>query len=132
MALSGHKFHWNTASTLTMMPCYWDFEILIESKSSYQQSWAKYLEQNREIQKNWTGKEKSDIYLYMFFDCYCQSCISGRETGHWVIFPPKSEHFLIFPYILRFWVFSHSATCEATCIYTKFAIVDITFHFTCG
>ena len=23
-----------------------------------------------------------DIYFCTFFDCYCQSLISGRETGH--------------------------------------------------
>ena len=46
------------------------------------QSWAKCLEQNREIQWNWTGQEKFDIYFGVFFDCCCQSLISGRETGH--------------------------------------------------
>ena len=46
------------------------------------QSRAKYLEQNREIQRNWSGKEKFDIYFRVFFDCYCQRWISGRKTGH--------------------------------------------------
>ena len=65
------------------------------------QSWAKYLEQNREIQSNWTGQEKFDIYFCLFFDCYCQSLISGGETGHWAMSPPKFKIFLIFPYFLR-------------------------------
>ena len=45
------------------------------------QSWANFF-WIREIQWNWTGQEKFDIYFGMFFDCYCQSLISGRETGH--------------------------------------------------
>ena len=45
-----------------------------------------------------TGQEKKS----MFFDCYYQSLISRRETGHWVMFSPKFEIFLIFSYFLRF------------------------------
>ena len=30
------------------------------------QSWAKYLEQNREIKQNWAGKEKFNIYFCVF------------------------------------------------------------------
>ena len=62
------------------------------------QSWTKYLEQNREIQYNWTGQEKIDISICGFFDCYCQSLISRRGTGHWAMSPPRFEIFLIFPY----------------------------------
>ena len=59
------------------------------------QSWAKYFKQNREIQQNQTGKETFDIYFCVFFDCYCHSLISGRETRH--MSPPEFEIFLIFP-----------------------------------
>ena len=65
------------------------------------QSWAIYLEQNRESSK--TGQEKKS-FISTFacsFGCYCQSLISGKETGHWVMFPPKFEIFLIFPYFVR-------------------------------
>ena len=63
------------------------------------QSWAKYLEKNREIQYNWTGLEKFDIYFCVFSDCYCQSLISGRDAGQMAL--PKFKIFLIFPYFLR-------------------------------
>ena len=53
--------------------------IIINKKLQY---WAKYLKQNREIQKNWTGQVKFDIYFCVFFDCYCQNLISGRDTWH--------------------------------------------------
>ena len=46
------------------------------------QSYAKYLEQIREIQWNWTRQETFDIHFCVFFDCYCQSLIYARETGH--------------------------------------------------
>ena len=39
-----------------------------------------------------------DIYFCVFFDCYCQSLISGRETGHWAMPLPKFDIFLIFPW----------------------------------
>ena len=29
----------------------------------------------------------------MFFDCYCESLISGRETGQWAMSPPKFKIF---------------------------------------
>ena len=48
----------------------------------FRQSWAKYLEQNREIQENWTGQEKFDICFCVLFECYCQSLICWRETGY--------------------------------------------------
>ena len=75
--------------------------VVIQSTHKHLKSWAKYLEQNREIQWNWTGQENSDIYFCVLLDCYCQSLVSGRETGHWAMFPPKFEIFLIFPYFLR-------------------------------
>ena len=36
----------------------------------------------RNISENWAGPENFDIYFSYFFDCYCQSFISGREGGH--------------------------------------------------
>ena len=80
------------------------------------QSWTKYLQQSREIPKNCTGQGKFDINFCMLLDCYCQSSISGRETGHCAMSPPKFEIFLKFPYFLRSLVLSRSATREATCI----------------
>ena len=44
--------------------------------------------------------------------------------------PPKFEIFLIFPYFLRFLVLSRLATWRE--LVQKFAILDITFRFTCG
>ena len=41
----------------------------------FRQSRTKNLEQNREIQWNWTGQESLDIYLCMFFNCHYQSFI---------------------------------------------------------
>ena len=61
--------------------------VTVISKNVYiddLQSYAKYLEQTREIQQNWTGQEKFDIYFCVFFDCCCQTLISERETGHYV------------------------------------------------
>ena len=52
--------------------------------------------------QDWTGQEGFDIYFCVFFDCCCQSSISGRETGHWAMSSPKFEIFLMFPYFLRF------------------------------
>ena len=77
---------------------------------------TKYLEQNREIQQQWTGHEKFDIYFLMFFHSLCQSFISGRGTGYWAMSPPKLEIFLIFPYFLRSLVLSRSATREETLV----------------
>ena len=65
------------------------------------QPWMKYLEQNREIQANCTGQENFDVYFCVFLDYYCQSSISGRETGRWAMSPHKFEIFLTFPYFLR-------------------------------
>ena len=53
------------------------------------------------IQWNWSGQEKFDVYFWVFFDCYCQSLLSGGETGRWAMSPPKFEVSLIFPYLLR-------------------------------
>ena len=45
----------------------------------------------------------------MFLDYYCQSLISGRDTGHWAMSPPKLKICLIFPYFLKFQVLGPSA-----------------------
>ena len=42
------------------------------------QSRTKYLEENKEIQKNWLRLEKLDIYFSVVSDCSYQSLISGR------------------------------------------------------
>ena len=78
------------------------------------QSQTKYFQQYRKIQYNWTGKEKFSIYFCMFFNCYCQSLISSRETGHQDICAPKFENFLVFPNFLKSQVLTHLATLEAT------------------
>ena len=43
------------------------------------------------------GLENFDIYFCLLFHCYCQSFISGRETGHHPMPPTKFDIFLIFP-----------------------------------
>ena len=60
------SFRWKRTESL-----YWNLQSL-----------AKYLQQNREIHQNWAGQEKFHIYFCVVFDCYCQSLISGRKTGH--------------------------------------------------
>ena len=54
-----------------------------------------------------------------FSDCYCQSLISAKKTGRWVISPTKSEIFLIVPNFLSRGLFGNS--------YIKFFILDIAF-----
>ena len=50
-----------------------------------------------------TGPAKKHLIstFACFFTCYCQSLISGRETGHWAMSQPKFEIFLIFSYFLK-------------------------------
>ena len=54
-----------------------------------------------------TGQDKRSLLFTFacFFHCYCQSLISGRETGRWAMFPHKFEILLIFPNLLNFQVF---------------------------
>ena len=59
------------------------------------------LEKSSGAGQDWTGQGGFDIYFCVFFDCCCQSLISGGETGHWAMSPPKFEIFLIFPYFLN-------------------------------
>ena len=79
----------------------WNYEINYFTGILCLQSRKKYLEPIRELQQNWAGKEKFDIYFFVFFDCYCKSLISGRETRHWAMSPLKLEKFPIFPIFLR-------------------------------
>ena len=85
----------------------------------YLQSWVKYLEENREIQWNWRGQEVS-LYIY----------ICSLYSSYIYIFmsPSKFNIFVIFPYFLSLKSFGNSWGNS----YTKFAILDITFRFTCG
>ena len=46
------------------------------------QSWAKYLEQSKNIERNWTRLGNFNICFCLLFEQYCQSFISGRETRH--------------------------------------------------
>ena len=57
--------------------------------------------QSKKIQWNWTRLKNFDIYFRILCDCYCLSSISGGETGHYTIPPPKFEIFVIFPHSLR-------------------------------
>ena len=47
-------------------------------------------------QNIWNKTEKSSKAgqdFCMFFDCHCQSLISGTETGRWPMSPPKFKIF---------------------------------------
>ena len=59
-----------------------DWVKLLPKMYLLRQSRTKYLEQNRKIQQNWTGQEKFYIYIYVFFNYFCQSLNTGRETVH--------------------------------------------------
>ena len=76
---------------------FYSFLVLAQFLSVLQ-SWTGYLGWNGGIQYNWTGQEKFGIYFCVFFDCYWQSLISGKETKHQTV---SKEIFLIFPYFLR-------------------------------
>ena len=49
---------------------FWHHNKLLNNQTAPPRSCSP--EQNRESQKNWAGQEKFDIYLCVFFDCYCQ------------------------------------------------------------
>ena len=70
---------------------------------------------NKIEKSNKTGQDKKSLIstFCVFFDCYWQSLFCGGEAAHWAMSPPLSLK-----------SFSNS--------YTKFAILDITFHFACG
>ena len=61
----------------------------------------KICNQSRKSSKIRHQRKNSDICFCMFFDCYWWSLISGRETGHWAMSPPKFAIFPIFPNFLR-------------------------------
>ena len=89
------------------------------------QTQTKYLKQNREIQQQWTGHEKFDIYFLMFFHSLCQSFISGRGTGHWALGYVSTQtwdfpNISLFPKILSLKSFGNSWGNSCT----KFAILQ--------
>ena len=57
-----------------MYSCSW-----VLSKAKIFTCYLENLEQNREIQLNWTVKEKFDAYLCVLLNCYCQGFISGTK-----------------------------------------------------
>ena len=65
------------------------------------QSWTKYLEQRKEIKQNWLVPETSGICYCAIFDCYYQNFVSGRETRHCALSPPKFGIALIVTNFLR-------------------------------
>ena len=65
----------------------------LKSCDMYLQSWTKYLEQSQEIQQNWTGLQRFNIYFSVSFDCYCQSLISQRRGLLNIMSPPTFEIF---------------------------------------
>ena len=69
-----------------------------------------------------------DIYLCVFFNCYCQSLISGREAGYVSTQIMYFPNISLFPKILSFKSLGNLWGNS----YTKFAILDIKFRFTCG
>ena len=94
------------------------------------QSWAKYLQQNREIQYNWTGRKSLILLLRVFwlllpkFNFWKGVWALGYVSTQIWDFPNIS----LFPKILSLKSFGNSWGNS----YTKFAILDITFHFACG
>ena len=56
--------------------------IAPSEKLRYLQSWAKYLEQSKEIKQNWAGAENFDNCFFVNFDRCYKGFISGRKTGH--------------------------------------------------
>ena len=88
---------------------------------------SKELEENDPTKKNYnperniwrkidksskTRQDKKSLisFLRVFFYCFYESLISGRETGHQAISPPKFQIFLLFHYFLKSQVLSRSAT----------------------
>ena len=65
--------------------------------NSGQNVWSK-VNNSGEIEQD----QKALIHAFtLFFHCYCQNIISGKETGYKAIFTPKFENFLTFPNFLR-------------------------------
>ena len=54
------------------------FTVNISSYNPWQNIWNKI----EKSSKTGQGKKSSISLFCMFFDCYCQSLNSGRETGH--------------------------------------------------
>ena len=70
------------------------------------------------------GQNKKSLipFFAYFFDWYCQTLISWRETDHWAIPTPKFEICLIFPNFQG----------SSLALHTKFVILDIKVRFSCG
>ena len=94
-------------------------------------SWVIYLEQNREIQSNWTEKEKFDIWFWVFFSLLLPMLNFRKGDCSLRYVSTQVWHFFIissFPKILSLKFLEYSWGNP----YTKFAILNITFHFTRG
>ena len=61
------------------------------------QSWAKYLEQIKEVKQNWARAEDFGNYFRVIFNRYYRSFISGRKTWCLALSPPNFDIVLIFP-----------------------------------
>ena len=71
---------------------------------------------------NWRGEKKFDVYFCVFFDCYCESLICGRETGRWALCLHPNLRFSLF----FFFLFNLSLL--TICIYT-ISIADTLSNF---
>ena len=85
------RFHVNTLPMRSIT-----FGCSISSTPYYLHSCTKYLEQSKEIQRNWMEVENSNICFCIRFDCYSQGLISESKTGYLPISPPRFKIFLIF------------------------------------
>ena len=74
------------------------------------QSQTKYLEQSKQIDKNWTDPGYFDICRFKLFHCYFLSFICGRENRR------RFQANLIFHNFLRLLRSFRSETRETTCI----------------
>ena len=70
------------------------------------------------------------LLFFFFFDYYCQTLISWREAGRYAMSTPKFGIFLITLNFQRSSLKLFGNLWGNS--YTKFAILDIKFHFTCG
>ena len=67
-------------------------KLFICSDNPGQSIWNKSkIEKSR---KTGQGNKSLMSTFACFFHCYCQSLISGRDTGRWAMPPPKFEIFL--------------------------------------
>ena len=78
---------------------------------------------------NWTGQGGFDIYFCGVFHCYCGGLVSGGG-GEWALGYLFTQIFLMFGYFLI--LFPNRSLKPFEKSNTKFALLDITFRFTCG